>query len=319
MTVADPPAEAFTPDEGWLAQHPAPSRPSYAPPDGAVDTNVHVFGPGRVFPYAPDRRYTPVDAPAEDLFALHRRLGITRTVIVQGTCHGTDPRALLDAIARAEGRARGVAAVREDVPDAELDRLHDGGVRALRFTLIPRLAEMLPDAVYLRLAERAAARGWHTVLSLEPAALADRADLLRALPGPVVIDHMGRPDVSRPVDGPEFARLLRLLDERTDAWVKVHGAERLSASGPPYDDVVPFARCVVERYPDRVMWASDWPHPNLRTHMPDDGALVDMIPRVAVTEEARRRLLVTNPLRLYWPEEATTADAAAPAATGHHQ
>lgn len=297
----DPP---FTPDPDWVPQHPNPSRPTFTPPPGAVDTNVHVFGPGERFPYAPERKYTPVDAPAEELFALHQRLGFDRTVIVQGTAHGTDPRAMVDALRRWNGKARGVAAVRADVTDAELDELHEAGVRGIRFTFIARLADPQPDETYRSLAERAAERDWHVVVSMEPQELTTRAELLRTIAAPLVIDHMGRPDVTQPVDGPEFAQLLQLLRDRPDAWVKVHGVERLSKTGPPrYDDFIPFAQRVVAEFPDRVMWASDWPHPNMRDHMPDDGALVDLIPLYAPTEDLQRRMLVTNPMRLYWPEE----------------
>ncbi|WP_396656252.1 amidohydrolase family protein [Microbacterium sp.] len=303
MSAATP-DPVFTPDPDWVPQHPNPSKSAFTPPPGAVDSNVHVFGPGDRFPYAPERRYTPVDASADDLFALHRLLGIERTVIVQGTAHGTDPRALVDALRRAEGRARGVAAVRPDVTDRELDELHEAGVRGIRFTFIARLAAPLPDHAYRALAARAHARGWHVVASLEPADLAGRADLLRELAAPLVIDHLGRPEVSRPAEGPEFERLLQLLRDRPDAWTKIHGAERLSRSGPPdYADLIPFAHRVLEEFPDRVMWASDWPHPNMRDHMPDDGALVDLIPRYAPTADLQRRILVQNPIRLYWPEE----------------
>jgi 2-pyrone-4,6-dicarboxylate lactonase len=295
---------AFAPDPDWLPQHPNPSKPAFTPPPGSVDANVHVFGPGDRFPYAPGRRYTPVDATADELFALHRLLGIDRTVIVQGTAHGTDPRALIDALRRAGGKARGVAAVRPDVTDDELDELHDAGVRGIRFTFIARLADPLDDDEYRTLAERAAARGWHVVASLEPADLVRRAGLLRDLAGPLVIDHLGRPDVTQPVGGAEFELLLQLLRDRPDTWTKVHGAERLSRSGPPgYADLIPFARRVLDEFPDRVMWASDWPHPNMRDHMPDDGALVDLIPRYAPTADLQERMLVRNPMRLYWPDE----------------
>jgi 2-pyrone-4,6-dicarboxylate lactonase len=132
--------------------------------------------------------------------------------------------------------------------------------------------------------------------------LEDLAPFIEAIPTVVVVDHMGRPDVKLGIDHPQWKRFLRLMDEHTNIWVKVTGPERISETGPPYDDVVPFGRALVERYPDRVLWGTDWPHPNMETHMPDDGKLVDFIPRVATTKELQQKLLVDNPMRLYWPK-----------------
>ena len=134
--------------------------------------------------------------------------------------------------------------------------------------------------------------------------LEEVAPLVRRLPGIVVVDHMGRPDVAEGIEGAGFRAFMEFLAEDTRYWVKVSCPERLTVAGPPYDDVVPFARALVERFPDRVLWGTDWPHPNMKSHVPDDGALVDVIPRIAVSEDLRQRLLVDNPMRLYWPEEA---------------
>jgi 2-pyrone-4,6-dicarboxylate lactonase len=269
-----------------------------------VDAHCHVFGPGDRFPYAPERKYTPCDASKEQLWALRDHLGFTRNVIVQATCHGADNRALVDALRDARGRARGVATVRPDVTGAELDALHAAGVRGVRFNFVKRLVERLPFAELGALAEKIAARGWHIVIYFEAAELPGLYDFFAGLPATVVVDHMGRPDVSRPVDGPEFGLFLRLLREQPRFWSKVSCPERLSLGGPPgYDDVVPFARRVIEEFPDRVLWGTDWPHPNMKDHMPDDGALVDFIPRIATSAALQHKLLVDNPMRLYWPEE----------------
>src|SRR5262249_24927703 len=143
--------------------------------------------------------------------------------------------------------------------------------------------------------------GWHVVVYFEAADLAERWDLFTSLPTTVVVDHMGRPDVTQPVDWPEFAMFLRLMAEHENVWAKVSCPERLSVSGPPeYAHVAPFARTVVESSQDRVLWGTDWPHPNMKSHMPDDGVLVDVIPRIATTPDLQARLLVHNPLRLYW-------------------
>lgn len=291
----------FVKDADWLDFCPAPSVPRFVPPMGAVDAHCHVFGPGDRFPYAPERKYTPCDAGKEQLFALRDLLGFERNVIVQATCHGADNSALVDALRSADGRARGVATVRDSVTDAELCELHAAGVRGVRFNFVKRLVDPKPDAYYRAIIERIAPLGWHVVVYFEAADLAERWDFFTSLPTTVVVDHMGRPDVTQPVEGPAFQQFVRLMDEHANVWSKVSCPERLSRSGPPdYDDVVPFARHLVERFPDRVLWGTDWPHPNLTSHMPDDGTLVDFIPRIAVTADLQRRLLVDNPMRLYW-------------------
>jgi len=297
---------AFTPDADWLPFDPDPSKPDYSPPPGAVDAHCHVFGPGDVFPYAPERKYTPTDAGKEQLFALRDFLGFERNVIVQATCHGADNSALKDALIAAGDRARGVATIRPGVTPAELADLHGAGVRGIRFNFVRRLADPKPDAYYLGLVDMVAELGWHIVVYFEAPDLAERWNLFSSLPTAVVVDHMGRPDVTQPLDGEGFTLFNRFLSEHENAWCKVSGAERLSKfvpakSGPPdYSDVVPFARHLVETFPDRVLWGTDWPHPNMKSHMPDDGALVDLIPRIALTTDLQRKLLVDNPLRLYW-------------------
>jgi len=302
---------SFEMTPGWLPFHPSPSIPRFRVPDGAVDAHCHVFGPGAVFPYAPERKYTPCDASKDQLFALRDRLGFARNVIVQATCHGADNRALVDACLASNGRARGVATVRRSVTDDELRHLHVAGVRGVRFNFVKRLVDFTPKDELLEIAGRIAGLGWHVVVYFEAADLPELWDFFTALPTTVVVDHMGRPDVTKPVDGPEFALFQRLLAEHPNVWSKVSCPERLSVSGPraldgerdAYRDVVPFARRLVETFPDRVLWGTDWPHPNLKDHMPDDGLLVDFIPHIAVNAELQRRLLVDNPMRLYWPEE----------------
>lgn len=300
----------FEKTPGWLDWYRGPSRPIFRLPPGSVDAHCHVFGPGERFPYAPERKYTPCDASKEQLFALRDHLGFARNVIVQATCHGADNRALVDACLASEGRARGVATVKRDVSDEQLRELHAAGVRGVRFNFVKRLVDFTPKEELLEIAHRIAELGWHVVVYFEAADLPELWDFFTGLPTIVVIDHMGRPDVSRRVDGDEFELLVRLMHEHSNVWSKVSCPERLSVSGKPalngepnaYDDVVPFARRLVETFPDRVLWGTDWPHPNLKSHMPDDGLLVDFIPRIAVTAELQRKLLVDNPMRLYWGE-----------------
>ena len=294
-------APKFQMDPDWLPFHPNPSKPTFVPPPGAVDAHCHVFGPGDIFPYAPERKYTPCDAGKEKLFALRDFLGFDKNVIVQATCHGADNRALVDALKASGGRARGVATVRSDVTDEALAELHEAGVRGVRFNFVRRLVDPKPDDYYHAIVERIAKLGWHIVIYFEAADLAERWDFFTSLPTTVVVDHMGRPDVTKPLDGPEFQMFVTLMREHPNFWSKVSCPERLSVSGPPtYDDAVPFARHLVETFPDRVLWGTDWPHPNMKSHMPDDGKLVDYIPRIAPTAELQHKLLVDNPMRLYW-------------------
>jgi 2-pyrone-4,6-dicarboxylate lactonase len=297
-------AEPFEVTPGWIPFHPNPSKPAFKPPLGAVDAHCHVFGPGALFPYAPERKYTPCDAPKEKLWELRDFLGFSRNVIVQATCHGADNRALVDALAHSGGLARGVATVKRSVTDAELAALDAAGVRGVRFNFVKRLVDRLDPGELTEIAERIKPLGWHVVIYFEAHELPELFDFFASLPTPVVVDHMGRPDVSKAVDGPEFELFLKLMREREDYWCKVTCPERLSLTGPDgYDDVVPFARRVVELFPDRVLWGTDWPHPNMTTHAPDDGKLVDFIPRMAVTAALQQKLLVDNPMRLYWPEQ----------------
>jgi 2-pyrone-4,6-dicarboxylate lactonase len=288
---------------GWLASKDHPRMPRYQLPAGAVDAHCHVFGPGRVFPYAGERKYTPADAPKEKLFALRDFLGFERNVIVQATCHGTDNRALVDALRSAGDRARGVATIRPGTPKSELAELHAAGVRAVRFNFVRRLADPKPDEYYWRLVDRIAEFGWHVVVYFEPADLVARWGLITALPTIVVVDHLGRPDVTKPLTAAGFTIFQRLMRDHDNIWAKLSGAERLSAAGPPdYGDFVPFAQRIARVHPDRVIWGTDWPHPNMRSHMPDEGDLVDLIPRIAPAPGLQRRLLVDNPTRLYWKD-----------------
>lgn len=305
----------FVKSDGWLDWYDGPSTPRFALPVGAVDAHCHVFGPGAEFPYAPERKYTPCDASAEQLFALRDHLGFARNVIVQATCHGADNRALVDVLQRSDGRARGVATVRRDVTDAELQQLHAAGVRGVRFNFVKRLVDRVPTDSLAEIVAKIAPLGWHVVIYFEAEDLPELYDFFSGIPTDVVVDHMGRPDVTKDPDGPEFELFLRFMRENQNVWTKVSCPERLSATGPralpdelrdgeriAYTDVVPFARRVVEEFPDRVLWGTDWPHPNLKDHMPDDGLLVDFIPQIATTRELQRKLLVDNPTRLYWAD-----------------
>ena len=289
-------------DPNYIPFHPNPTRPTFVPPPGAVDAHCHVFGPADKFPYAPERKYTPCDAPKEKLFALRDFLGFSRNVIVQATCHGRDNRALVDALVASKGMARGIATISPKTETAELEALHAAGLRGIRFNFLKRLVDATPREVYLETAKKIAPLGWHIVVYFEAQDLEDLTPFLEALPTTIVVDHMGTPDVAKGVDHPDFQRFINLMADNPRVWSKVTCPERLSVEGPPFRDVVPFARRIVERFPDRVLWGTDWPHPNMRTHAPDDGLLVDGIPLIAPTAELQKALLVDNPHRLYWAD-----------------
>jgi len=280
----------------------APSKPRFTPPPGAVDAHCHVFGPQAAFPFSPKAKYLPQDAGPDALFALRDHLGFARNVIVQASCHGTDNSATLHGIARSNGLARGVAVVDPAIADAELDALHAGGIRGVRFNFLKRLVDDAPKDKFLDVARRIERLGWHVVVYFEADILEELRPFLAAIPVPIVIDHMGRPDVTQGPNGADMTAFRRLLDSRDDIWTKVTCADRLDAAGPPYRDFIRSVRPLVEAYPDRVLWGTDWPHPNMEKVLPDDGHLVDTIPEIAPTAELQHKLLVANPMRLYWAD-----------------
>ncbi|MBI3517530.1 MAG: amidohydrolase family protein [Proteobacteria bacterium] len=278
---------------------PHPTTPRAALPPGACDAHCHVFGPADRFPYAPERSYTPPDAPVAALRALHATLGVSRAVIVQASCHGTDNRAMLDAIASSDGAYRGIAIVGGNVTGAELAALDRGGVRGVRFNFVAHLGGAPDLEVFDRTLDRLDGLGWHVVLHLDAEDILTYADRIRRIRVPFVIDHMGRVKAAGGLDQKPFKMLLELMRNPL-AWVKVCGPERVSSTGKPFDDAIPFARRLLEAAPERVLWGTDWPHPNIAGDMPNDGALVDLFMRVSDDAGLRHRVLVDNPTRLYW-------------------
>jgi len=290
----------------WLA---SPGVPEFVAPPGAVDAHCHVFGPEARFPFSTRAKYLPADATPEMLFALRDRLGFSRNVIVQASCHGTDNAATLNAIALSHGKARGIAVVDADIADTELEVLHAGGIRGVRFNFLKRLVDAAPKDQFITIAKRIEALGWHAVVYFEAELLAGLRPFLDAIPVPIVIDHMGRPDVTAGPDGPDLIALRRLLDSREDICFKATCPDRLDGAGPPWDAFASAVAPLVADYPDRCLWGSDWPHPNMQHAIPDDGQLVDMLPRIAASEALRQKLLVDNPRRLYWPEQDGIGDS----------
>ena len=280
------------------APDPNPKKPDIKLPPGACDAHCHVFGPGHLFPYHPERSYTPPDAPKENLKLLHDKLGLERAVIVQATCHGNDNTAVLDAIASSPDSYKGIAMVDNTITENELEALDAGGVRGSRFSFARHLAGPPDFNSVHQITQKYAPLGWHAVLYLEAEDIVANANELVKFPVPVVIDHMARVDVMDGVKQKAFQLLLDLV-RNEDFWVKISGAERLSKTLYPFDDIVPFARALIEAAPDRIIWGTDWPHPNIIGQMPNDGDLVDMLARYAPDEETRNLIMVQNPARLY--------------------
>ncbi|MDC0653314.1 amidohydrolase family protein [Planktomarina temperata] len=287
-------------DTDWLVFHPNPKIPDFVLPGGAVDAHCHVFGPSPEFPFAPERKYTPCNASKDDLFALRDHLGFSRNVIVQATCHGKDNSAMVDACRAGGDLARGIASVGADITHKELAEMHDAGVRGVRFNFVKRLVDATPKEAFIAIAEKIQEFGWSIVVYFEATDLEELEPFLKQLPGIVVVDHLGRPDVTKGVNHPDFTRFIDFMTKNENIWTKVTCPERLTTTGASYDEVVPYYQAIVDRFEDRVLWGTDWPHPNMKSHMPDDGALVDYIPRIARTQEQIHKLLVTNPMRLYW-------------------
>lgn len=293
--------------ERILSWHTAPSKPRFTPPPGAVDAHCHVFGPMAAFPFSPKAKYLPQDAGPDMLFALRDHLGFSRNVIVQASCHGTDNAATLHAIAQSGGTARGVAVVDPAISAEDLAALHAGGMRGIRFNFLKRLVDDAPKDKFLEVAQRLP-QGWHVVIYFEADILEELRPFMDAIPVPLVIDHMGRPDVRQGPDGPDMHAFRRFLESRDDIWFKATCPDRLDAikeggQGDPWDAFAAAVAPLVADYPDRALWGTDWPHPNMDTEIPDDGHLVDMIPRIAPSADLQTKLLIDNPMRLYWPEE----------------
>lgn len=274
-----------------------PKKPRLALPPLACDSHFHVFGPRRIFPFAADRTFTPEDAPKEELFALHKLLGLERGVFVQSACHGRDHNVVLDLLAAGQGRYRAVGLIDASVQKAALARYHAAGMCGVRFHFFSHLGPPMPEADIRTVIGRVAPLGWHIAIHTDGKGLLERYDFICAINAPVVIDHIGRIDIDEGLEGEAFTALRRLLD-RGNVWVKLSGADRISKQGAPFRDAVPFARGLAEHAPERIVWGTDWPHPN-HTRVPNDGDLVDLIAEIAPDERTRRLMLVDNPARLF--------------------
>jgi predicted TIM-barrel fold metal-dependent hydrolase len=272
-------------------------KPKFVPPPLACDAHCHIFGPAAKFPYAPEAAYWPPDSPFEGLQKLHAILGLERAVIVHASCHGADMRVTLDGIARSGGRFRGTAIIDERCTEKDFARMHEGGIRGVRFNFVKHL-ESTPDPAFVRrTVERIRPLGWHLILHVQGEDILEHQALFRSIPIPMVIDHMGRPKAADGIGQKPFQILLEFMREG-NCWVKICGPERVSSKGPPFDDAIPFAQALVEAAPDRILWGTDWPHPNVK-HMPNDGDLMDLFPRMVPDPALQKKILVDNPARLY--------------------
>ena len=291
---------AKNPLKSCLPPDPHPVRPALLLPPDACDAHCHVFGPAAKFPYAADRSYTPPDAPVENLRKLHARLGVSRAVIVHASCHGTEMEVTLDAIAGSRGAYRGVACVEDSVTDRELERLRDGGIRGIRFNFVKHLGGVPDLAVFYRLLARIKPLGWHIVLHFDADDILAQRELLERIDVPFIIDHMGRVKAAEGLEQRPFRSLLDLFRTNPLAWIKVCGAERVSSGTRPFRDAVPFAQALIAADSSRILWGTDWPHPNITKDMPNDGELVDLFGEICPDAAVRERILVDNPTRMYW-------------------
>jgi predicted TIM-barrel fold metal-dependent hydrolase len=280
-----------------------PTRPKALPPPKACDTHAHVFGPAARFPYADDRSYTPPDAPLAKYLAMLDATGFDRGVLVQGSAHGRDNSAMLDALARQPERLRGVAVADETVSAETLRRWNDLGVRALRFNHFFRDGQLhyrggVPLTAARALAPVMAELGWHLQLWIDVKDLPETIPVLKAIGLPVVVDHMGRTDARAGTATPGFQSLLRAVGEGW-CWAKLSGAHRISRNAPDYADARPFHEALTAANPERLVWGGDWPHPRVEGEMPDVGRLFDLFCEWTPDDSVRQRILVDNPARLY--------------------
>jgi 2-pyrone-4,6-dicarboxylate lactonase len=277
---------------------PNPKKPRLELPPLSCDSHFHVFGPHDKFPYAANRPFTPPDAPKEELFRLHEFLGFERGVFVQSTCHGSDNSVLVDLLAAGKGRYRGSALIDPNTPDAEVERLDEAGVRGVRLHFFGNhLGPPQRREDVLRILEKVAPYGWHIQIHTGGQGVVDLYEFITSIEAPVVIDHIGRIDIAEGLKGKAFSVLRRLLD-RGNIWVKLSGTDRISKEKYPYADAIAFPRDLAAHAPERVVWGTDWPHPN-HNAVPNDGELVDLIAEIAPDARTRQRMLVDNPARLF--------------------
>ena len=286
-----------------MAPDPDTRTPVFKPPPGACDAHCHIFGPASEFSYSPTRKYTPPDAGKDRLRELHNILGLERAVLVQASCHGTDNSAMLDAIASSNGKWKGVCIASDDFTDAQFAALNEGGVRGVRFNFVTHLGGA-PDLDKMRrVVQRVRQFDWHLVIHVNAEDIVKYEDFFSEFDYlPIIVDHMGRVPTDKGIHQAAFKILCDFM-RRENWWVKVCGSERISAAGPPFYDAVPYAQALISIAPGRILWGTDFPHPNIKKHMPNDGDLVDLIPLLMPDKAIQRQILVDNPAKLYGFED----------------
>ncbi len=266
-------------------------------PANACDSHCHIFGPAAIFPFDPARSYTPPDAGFDDLQLKQKNLGLQRAVLVQANCHGYDMSAITDAIARSDGQFRGVALVPSNVTTSRLQQLHEQGIRGVRFNFVAHLAGATIEDVR-SMAAKISALGWHICIHADEASLLRLLPDLYELPVPIVIDHMGRVDINKGLNSESFEILLA-FGQRPHAWIKISGVDRLAGGVAPYRQGIAFMKAIMDALPNRTLWGTDWPHPNVQGPVPDDGQLLNLFGEVCPDPLLRRKILVDNPQVLY--------------------
>ncbi len=266
-------------------------------PVNACDSHCHIFGPAEHFPFDANRSYTPPDAGFDDLNTKQANLGLRRAVLVQPNCHGYDMAAITDAIGRSQGQYRGVALLPAHVSRDQLQRLDQAGIRGVRFNFVAHLAGATIDDV-TAMAGKIADLGWHICIHADEISLLRLLPALKSLPVPFVIDHMGRIDTNKGLQSEAFEALLQLRHCR-QAWVKISGVDRLAGGAAPYTAGHVFMKAIIDAMPDRTLWGSDWPHPNVTGEVPDDGLLLNIFGAVCEDPALRDKILVDNPQELY--------------------
>lgn len=290
--------ETKTPKPSCPPPDPNTRTPAFKAPPKACDAHCHVFGPRNLFPYWPTSTYEPPDAGKERLKELHRILGIERAVIVQASCHGPDNRAMLDAIASSNGAYRGVCIARKTFTDEDFRQLHEGGVRGVRFNFVTHLGGTPDLDAMQNILARVKPLGWHLIIHVNAEDLITFEAFFSAIDLEIIVDHMGRVPCDQGTGQAAFQVLKRFM-RRENWWCKICGAERISRAGPPFADAIPFAQELIALAPDRILWGTDFPHPNITRWMPNDGDLLDLLPRFAEGPALQQKILVDNPARLY--------------------
>lgn len=283
-----------------LPPDPNPKPLKFKLPPGSWDTHFHLYGPPHRFPYVEDRRYTPPAAPLEHYIALADMLGIERGVLVHPMVHGFENWVTLDALKRTDGRLRGMIRANPLLDETDMKRLHEVGVRGVRFNLVEETGGSFDEAGFHIVAARCARLGWSVCLHIPGDKIREIAELLRRAPVNIIFDHFGRVDARKGVNQPDFRTLLHLMEEK-NMWCKISGVDRLMQRGARYEDAPPLAEALIARAPDRIIWGTDWPHSSVYQpgKMANDGDLVNALLDLVPDEAQRKKVLVDNPARLF--------------------